>query len=135
MVKQKWTERKVLEVIAEARKAGQVTADEKLAKLQGKGPRFAVCEGDEVVGTMLDVCGFANLKISARGKFFQLAKKLAVNPSARFFCVNGYYGGGSLSIFDSTCRQEMSVNIAACNGQAKVLAKYGVGARVESRID
>ena len=131
----KWTEQIVLEVINEARKAGSMTAEQKLAELQGKGPQFTVCEDDKVVGTMLDVCGFANLKISARGKFYLLAKKLSDNPIHRFHCCRSYYGGGSLAIFDSTGRQEMSVNIAACEGQAKVLEAHGIECEITSRID
>lgn len=131
----KWTENLVLSVISEARKAGFVAARKKLLELQNRGAQFAVVDGGKVAGTMLDVCGFANLKISARGKFYLLAKRLSKNPSARFHCCKAYYGGGSLSIFDSTHRQEMSVNIAACEGQAVVLRSYGIKASVTSRID
>ena len=131
----KWTEQLVLSVIGEARKAGCVTANQKLAELQSHGAQFAVIDGGKVAGTMLDVCGFASLKISARGKFFQLAKRLSDHLSLRFHCCNAYHGGGSLAIFDSTHRQEMSVNIAACKGQANVLRGYGIDATVTSRID
>lgn len=139
VTKMKWTNELVLGVIGEARKAGRDAAQQKLEELQNKGPKYAVKDRNKTVGQMLDVCGFANLKIAARGKFFQLAKRLSaatVAGSIRFHCVVGYYGGGSLSIFDSTFRQEMSVNIAACVAQAKVLEAYGVNViRVESRID
>lgn len=142
-VKTKWTEQRVLSVIAEARKAGRIFATRKLAELQAAGPKYAVCDesqNDKVVGTMLDVCGFANLKISARGKFFQLAKRLSQRRSPagtmfRFYCEVSYGGGGWLSIYDSTNRQEMSVNVAACKGHAQVLAKYEIESSVESRID
>lgn len=132
----KWTNQLVLAVIAEARKAGSITANQKLEELQNHGAQFAVIDSREVVSTMLDVCGFANMKISARGKFFQLTKKLSTNGSGhRFLCGNAYRGGGSLSIFDSTFRQEMSVNIAACQGQAKILEGYGIKCQIQSRID
>jgi len=131
----KWTNQLVLNVIEEARIAGYIAATKRLVELQSQGAKFAIMDGERIAGTMLDVCGFASLKISARGKFFQLAKKLAINPSARFFCVNGYYGGGSLSIFDSTNQIEMSINIAACQGQAKVLEGYGIKCQIQSRID
>ena len=130
----KWTDQLVLSIIDEARKAGRNAADEKLTGLQRKGPQFAVQDGNRTVGTLLDVCGFANLKISARGKFFQLAKKLSTNSNLRFLCTNAYRGG-SLAIFDSTMRQELSVNIAACQGQAKVLEAYGIKCQIQSRID
>lgn len=132
----KWTEELVLGLIGEARVAGRKTADEKLQQLQSAGPQFAVKDGSRTVGTMLDCCGFANLKISARGKFFQIAKKLSKdNFRLRFHCTNSYRGGGSLAIFDSTNRQEMSVNVAACRGQAQILKAYGIECTIASRID
>jgi len=131
----KWTENLVLSVISEARKAGFIAAEKKLVELINYGAQFTVIDGGKVTGKMLDVCGFANLKILARGKFYLLAKKLADDPQRRFHCCRAYYGGGSLSIFDSTHRQEMSINIAACKGQAVVLRGYGIEASVTSRID
>ena len=131
----KWTQKKVLSVVKEARRAGKIAADKKLQELQDRGPQWTVHDGPTVVGTLLDVCGWASLKISARGKFFQLAKTLTDRPVLRVYCRRAYRGGGMLSIFDSTRRQELSVNEAACRGQAKVLAKYGIKAHVISNID
>lgn len=137
-IKIKWTDQKVLDVIAEARKVGSITAAGKLAELQAAGPKYEVfdeMQNSKVINTMLDVCGFANLKISARGKFFQVAKKLSDLCKGRFYCTNRYNGGGHLSIYDSTNRQEMPVTIAACKGHQQVLAKYGIESSVESHID
>ena len=131
----KWTEQLVYAIIAEARKAGFITANQKLTELQGNELQFAVKEGKRTVGTMFDVCGRADLKISARGKFYLLARKLSADPQQRFMCGKAYYGGGCLSIFDSTMRQEMSVNIAACQGQAEVLRAYGIDCAIISCID
>ncbi len=133
----KWTEAKVLDVIKEARARGAEHASNCLEELENAGPKFRVIDehANKTVGTLLDVCGFANLKIKARGKFYLLAKKIAADRSLRFTCGRGYYGGGRLNIFDSTFRQEMSVNTAACKGQAEVLSKYSIEAHVESRID
>lgn len=131
----KWTPQLVASVISEARKAGIAAAEYKLDSLQNAGPRWEVKDGEQIVGTMLDVCGFANLTIKARGKFYLLAKKLSENPVVRIHCCKAYNGGGSLSIFDSTIRQEMSVNIAACEGQAVVLRAYGIECGISSRID
>ncbi len=142
--KTKWTEQKVLDVIDEVRKVGSIFAARRLAELKTAGPKWAVCDENrngKVVDTMLDVCGFANLKISARGKFFQLAKRLSSEVDAatghqrRFYCEVAYRGGGWLSVYDSTNRQEMSVNVAACKGHQQVLIKYGIESSVESRID
>lgn len=132
----KWTDELVLGLIGEARAAGQKTAAAKLESLQNAGPQFVVKDGSRTVGTMLDCCGNAHLKISARGKFFQIAKRLSKdNFRIRFLANNGYRGGGELAIFDSTNRQEMSVNIAACQGQAQILKAYGIECTISSRID
>ena len=134
----KWTEELVLSVINEARLAGKVCAEAKLAELTRAGPAFMIKDDmnkDKVVGALLDVCGNAVLKIRARGKFYLLAKKLSVDRSRRFHCTRGYYGGGRLNIFDSTMRQEMSVNVAACKGQQRVLEAYGIPATIKSQID
>jgi len=136
--KTKWTNEKVLKVIDEARKLGRVTAADKLTELQNAGPKYSAHDenrNNRCVGTMLDVCGFASIRISARGKFFQLAKKLAATGNYRFYCVVDYQGGGSLSIYDSSHRQEMSINKAACVGQARVLNSYGIQTRIATRID
>ena len=118
----KWTEEKVLDAIEGARYAGQLAAERKLAELANAGPKWAITDDNtgNLVGTMLDVCGMANLRIKARGKFYLLAKKLSAGR--RFSCGLHYYGGGRLNIFDSTMRQEMSVNVAACKAQAAYLA-------------
>lgn len=131
----KWTQPMVLALIEEARKAGRIAAERKLQELQNAGPQWAVKDGQRTVGTLLDVCGSAWLKISARGKFFQIAKRISNECGSRIYCVNGYYGGGELSIFDSTHRQELSICRAACEGHAQVLRDYGIECSVRSRID
>jgi len=131
----KWTDQMVLAIIEEARKAGSIAAEEKLQELQNVGPQYGVRDGSQTVGTMLDVCGFAHLKIKAKSSFYLRAKKLSQNTHLRFLCNKGYYGGGELSIFDSTMRQEMSVNVAACQGQARILEAYGIECSISSRID
>jgi hypothetical protein len=138
MAKIKWTEAKILEVVKECREAGTLAASAKLAELQKAGPQFGVMSGDRCVGQLLDVCGFANVKLkSARGKFFQLAKKMANDPTQnyRFYCSNHYYGGGHFSVYDCHRRQEISVNKAAMQACADVLSGYGIECYVESRVD
>jgi hypothetical protein len=137
MVKTKWTEDSVIKVVQECREAGRVAAQARLTRLVESGPKWAVRDDltGKIVGKLLDVCGFAHIKISARGKFFQLAKKLSQVPNNRFFCRNSYNGGGILSIFDVTTRQELSVNQAACQAMANVLKQYGIDSTVESRMD
>jgi len=141
-IKVKWTEAKVLEVVSEARQAGAVAAQKKMEELTAAGPRFTVHNSDlagnqgPAIGTLLDVCGWASLRIKARGKFYLLAKKISIRGQYRFYCRrDDYSGGGMLSIYDSSMRQEMSINIAAARAHADVLAKYGIEANVTSRID
>ena len=135
--KVKWTEELVLKVIRECREAGTIASQEKLEELTKAGPKYAVCSGSRTVGTMLDVCGFANIRLnSARGKFFQLAKKMCKeNREYRFNCSNAYNGGGYFNVYDTNRRQEMSVNVASCKAVLKVLSGYGIEGYVESRID
>lgn len=131
-----WTKEKVKEVIIECRNAGQEAAKAKLQELSGQGPKFAVTDREKLVGTMLDVCGFAHLSISARGKFYLLAKKLSKDLSLRFHCDHdSYNGGGWFSIYDMTMRQEMSINVAAYRAVNSVLASYEITSNVKSRID
>ena len=125
----------VRDIIKEAREAGTAAAEQKLAELQRNGPQWAVMNGTHCVGCMLDVCGTAWLQIPARGKFYLACKQLTKDPTARVHCVRAYRGGGSLAIFDSTSRQEISVNRAAAQAQADVLAKYNIQATVQTRID
>lgn len=149
----KWTNEKVLKVLKQAQQRGREKAQEKLAELVQRGPVFAVVENSpkdgifydptkptRTIDTMLDVCGFANNRIKAKGSFYLIAKRLAGERAydgngIRFMCGRGYYGGGSLSIFDMTFRQEMSVNEAAADGVAEVLNSWGIEASTESRID
>lgn len=138
-----------LALIQGAREAGAKAAEEKLAALQAAGPAWKVVEnapGDvfhdparptRTVGTLLDVCGFANLRIAARGWFYLTAKRLTQQgtDNYRFVAGTSYHGGGRLAIFDMTFRQELSVNEAANQAAADYLKAHGIEATVESRID
>ena len=132
----KWTRESVLSVIKECRLAGSQAAQETLARLQQHGPSYIVKDASGTpVDTMLDVCGFAWLEIPARGRFYTLAKQLSLVDSNRVHCVRAYRGGGHLSIYDCSNRQELSVNKAANAAMANVLMSHGVVAIVKSRID
>lgn len=132
----KWSNETVLEVIEEARLAGAKEAAAQLELLRKNGPKYeVVSESGKAIDTMLDVCGFAYLKISARGKFYSIAKKLSAGNKQRFICCHSYNGGGYLNIFDCTHRQELSVNRAAMRGASRILEKYGITSSVVSRID
>ncbi len=79
--KVKWDNHKVLDVIHEARNVGCIAAQKKLDELKSAGAKYALIDDvtNKIVDIMLDVCGFAHLKISARGKFYLLARKLSDN--------------------------------------------------------
>lgn len=127
-------------ILKEAEAAGTKAANEKLAELQGNGPAFAVVENSptdgifynknkptKVVGTMLDVCGFAWTIIeNARTGFAQYLKSIGRAS-------NGYRGG--MTVYARTKRQEMSVNVAYARAVAKVFTEYGFSSYIGSRID
>ena len=126
----------VKDVVLECRQAGKEAGSAQLAKLQGKGAAWVVKSGNEVVGTMLDVCGFAWCKISAQSGFYRKAKKVAQDRHLRFSCGKAYPKGGRFSVYDMNMRQEMSVNEAAASAVAEVLKSHGVpGVYMASRID
>lgn len=140
----KWTEERVLGVIAEARQAGRVAAEVKLEELMAAGPKWVVQEGppgrERPVGAMLDLCGGAWLVIDAKQPFYRVASRLSSKEPGRsphrFLCQRQYGGGGMLSIFDMTGRQELSVNEAAEEAARKVLDRHGVKVtRVHTYID
>lgn len=134
----KWTEDMVKDVVKECRLAGIKASNEQLAKLMGEGVKWTVRDGftGKVVGGMLDVCGFAWLKISAQQGFYRVAKKVAQDNSLRFTCGKDYPKGGRFNVYDTNRRQEMSVNEASARAIADVLISHGVkGVYVQSRID
>jgi len=140
----KWTDERVLGVIAEARQAGRVAAEVKLQELMAAGPKWNVYGGppgkEELAGTMLDLCGGAWLVIDTKQPFYRAASRLSSKEPGRsphrFMCQRQYGGGGMLSIFDMTGRQELSVNEAAEKAAKKVLERHGVNViRVHTYVD
>jgi len=140
----KWTDERVLGVIAEARQAGHAAAEVKLQELMASGPKWVVQGGppgeERYAGTMLDLCGGAWLNIDAKQPFYRVASRLSSKEPGRspyrFMCSRAYGGGGMLSIFDMTGRQELSVNEAAEKAAKKVLERHGVKVtRVHTYID
>ncbi len=123
-------------LLAKADAAGAKNAAEHLATLQGQGAAYAVVqdtdEGKKVVGTMLDVRGFATVTVeNARKAFLQYARKIG---RAR----NGFYGGMCFSVHAQVkgkYRQEMSVQSAYAKGMAVVFREAGYRVSVQTRID
>ena len=127
----------LMKIIDEAREAGRKAAQVKLEELKRVGPVWIVTDDltGKSVGTMLDVCGFAhiNLKISGHDKRWQELKRLAEVNTNRIHVWSD--GSKTLSIFDMSMRQELSVNESACEGALTVLKNHGFDGYVESRID
>jgi len=130
-VSTKFSEKDVLAIVQEARAEGRKAGEEQLKKLQGQGDKWVVKDGftGREVGRMLDLCGDAWLVIDAKQQFYRVAKKLSDGDNVqryRFSCGRNYGGGGMLSIFDMSNRQEISVN-EACNRKAReVLERHGI---------
>jgi hypothetical protein len=143
----------IMAIVNEARMAGQVAADSLLARLESGPDAFTVVQRENPFddtspvtkswGGMKDVCGFANINVrNGRDPLYQAMKKMCENAGGggrmalRYRASAGYYGGGSIAIYDMTNSQYMSVNEAACKAALAVLQKYGLGeAYVETRID
>ena len=126
-VKPRLTEERVKIMIAEAREAGRKAGLEQLAKLQAEGDKWKVKdESGREVGKMLDLCGGAWLVIDAKQAFYRIAKELSKDNRLRFSCDRNYSGGGHLSIYDMSNRQEASVNKACYEAAKEVLEKQGV---------
>jgi len=136
----------IKQMIREARAAGKVAADRKLNELVKAGPRWNVVndplfsdptEKKDIVGQMLDLCGFANIRLvemNSNSKTWQNLKKYAAVDGNRIMVHSSEYGK-TLSIFDMSRRQEVSVNKAACEGALEVLEEYGIRGYVDSRLD
>ena len=128
----------IRQIVQEARQAGRIAAQKKLAELQKAGPQWNVVDDNtgRNVGQMLDCCGFANIQLKDhRGQFWREFKKLAKENNSRVYCAGAGQYGGWIDIFDMTGRQEVSVNEAACEGALEVLRKYGVEGYVTTRLD
>ena len=113
----------------EARDAGVLAAQKQLQELQGQGPAYVVKSGNTVVGTMLDVCGFASVIISKGNSSYARWAKKQDNLA------HSAYRGGTTLFIRATQRQELSVNRAACEAAAEILRSHGIEVHVESRID
>jgi hypothetical protein len=137
-----FTEDSVIAIIKEAREAGRIAAQKQLETLMKAGPQWNVVDGftGNLAGQMLDVCGGAWINIDAKQSFYRAASKMTKEHSNiqrwRFHCGRAYRGGGMISIYDSSSRQEMSINESVAKAQMDVLVSYGVKVNgIHSYID
>lgn len=106
------------------------------AKLVAAGPAYDVRNADLItgaaygpsLGTMLDLCGFAGVKIRpANSSFVRYLRSQGVGRN------DSYEGGYWVSA--QTHRQEISVNEAWASAFAEVLRAAGIDAWMDSRLD
>jgi len=138
-------------VLLEAIVAGRGAAEEQLQKLIEKGARYIVVDDPDftdnpkVYGTMLDSCGFANIRLSGRSPLVRFIKKNGFKRSFHSYVLYTPYGkveiykaypkGYSLYLPIDNGRQEVSVKEAAYQAALEVLKKYGIDGWVYSRLD
>lgn len=139
----------IADVMAQSLDAANKAVSSKLTELQNAGPKFAVYNADLITGkpqgrcqgTMLDVCGFANITMSGTCKLVRELKKIGSKCNDNKYVGNGWfliksvYKGYSLGFRTNMLRQELSVNEAAMYAAADVLRDAGYEVKVNSRID
>jgi len=135
------------EILEKAIVAGQKAAREKLADLESQGSKWIVQDGftGQEVGRMLDLCGFAHVKISGRNSLVSWIKKHAEkdgNSDYKLETQNGrvrlyrsYKTGYNLYLPVECGRQEISVAVAGYQAALRVLAEHEIDGYVVSRLD
>jgi len=139
------------DILEKAIVEGRKTAMAKLADLEAQGPKWRVVDDPnftvkpKVYGTMLDLCGFAHIKVSGRNSLVSWIKKHAEkdgNGDYKLETQNGrvrlyrsYKTGYNLYLPVECGRQEISVLTAGYEGALRVLAEHGIDGYVVSRLD
>ena len=140
-----------LKVLLEAIEVGRKAAKEQLHRLKRNGARYIIMDDpsltDEprVYGTMLDLCGFANIRLSGRSPLVRFIKKNGFRSGYYSYVLYTKYGkveiykaypkGYSLHLPIDEGRQEISVKEAAYQAALEVLKKHGINGWVYSRLD
>ena len=138
-------------ILLEAIIAGRKAAKEQLHRLKQNGARYIVMDDpsltDEprVYGTMLDLCGFANIRLSGRSPLVRFIKKNGFRSGYYSYVLYTKYGkveiykaypkGYSLYLPIDEGRQEISVKETAYKAALKVLEKHGIEGYVYTRLD
>lgn len=134
----------VMVLLLKAREIGKKAAQEQFSKLQKAGSKWAVKDSatNKLVGGMLDVCGFASMRVPGRSKIVKAFKKLGEKTQYekeyiydRMRISKSYYSGYNLNINLNIGRQEMSVNEEAVFAASEFLNNAGLKCDWESRID
>ena len=147
---QKGNTMNMYEVMSEAITKANQAGREKLNELARSGPKFSVhntglsgeCTPNNIVGTMLDVCGFAWLQADGNSPLVRALKKIGTKDDSTTINGNGWFllkcsRGYHMSILTGNRRQEMSVNEAEVKAALEVLRTHGLadGVCSMSRID
>ena len=133
----------IIAVLMNARRSGIQAGETKLKELQKAGPRWAVKDesDNKVVGTLLDVCGFAALHLAGRSKIVRAFKLLGKPDRYRDLSYNGFsiskndYRGGYGLRANLSDRQELSVQERAVEAFCDYCKDHGLECSWSSRID
>ena len=136
----------ILMLLLKAREIGKKAANDQLAKLQKNGAKWAIKdEGSNfIVAQVLDVCGFAGMKVPGRGKIVKAFKKLAghkdfqdgyILRKEQMSISKSYDKGYILYLGLNIGRQEMSVNEEAVVAASEFLNNAGLECTWNSRVD
>lgn len=126
-----WNEKKVIDLVLEARRKGKLAALKKLDELCDASGKPALYLHDRwgVCASMLGMCGYGWVKIDTQQPFYRAASKLSKEKGNeyRFSCKNNTgVKGGIFSIYDMSPRQELEVNKAAEVAVEKYLNEQGI---------
>lgn len=121
-------------IIKAAEQAADKAAKEWLEQAQKRGPLFEVMSGDVSVGTLLDVCGGAYLKVKDGRRRFV---KYLLDAYTIEGWVGAYYRSCVTIPHSLIGRQERGLNEAACKAYLAVLNEnnVGLGLQYHSYID
>ena len=133
----------IITVLMNAQRSGIEAGESKLKELQKAGPRWAVKDENKnkIVGTLLDVCGFAALHLAGHSKIVRAFKALGSPDRYGDLAINGlsiskndYRGGYGLGANLSN-RQELSVQEWAVESFCDYCKAHGLECGWSSRID
>lgn len=111
-------------IMNEAREAANAAGDKWIA--EHTKPAYAVMQGNQVVDTLLDVCGFGFVQVTDKRTSFAKYLKKVQNGYNETIQLNHKHRG----------RQEWSLNEVTAYAIAGVLRSHGIkGISVYSRID
>ena len=142
---------RMLKVLLEAIRVGRSAGQQQLDRLQHQGNRYVVMDDPEftddprVYGGMLDLCGFAHIRISGRSSLVRYIKRygrrvgyrsyVLDTPLGRVEISKAYPKGYSLYLPIELGRQEISVKKAAYQKALEVLERHGIYGWIYSRLD